>query len=136
MINYTSCDEYTEPTYLASSLYKNSFDTPMEEPPTFFSSQANTFLDPTWKNPQNLSITQCTIDFHIPEDMTGPIFLYYRLTNFYQNRRQYIKSYDLDQLQGKPVVSSECEYMVKSSDGKLIYPCGLIANSMFNGKLV
>jgi hypothetical protein len=26
--------------------------------------------------------------------------------------------------------------MVKSSDGKLIYPCGLIANSMFNGKLV
>jgi hypothetical protein len=68
--------------------------------------------------------------------MTGPIFLYYRLTNFYQNRRQYIKSYDLDQLQGKPVVSSECEYMVKSSDGKLIYPCGLIANSMFNGKLV
>ncbi|KAI9260818.1 ligand-effect modulator 3 family [Sporodiniella umbellata] len=68
--------------------------------------------------------------------MRGPIYMYYRLTNFYQNHRQYIKNYDPDQLLGKRVASNtlhtNCDPLASSNTGKVIYPCGLIANSMFN----
>ncbi|KAL0090716.1 ligand-effect modulator 3 family [Phycomyces blakesleeanus] len=68
--------------------------------------------------------------------MTGPVFMYYRLTNFYQNRRQYIKSYDADQLLGKAISSStaqsNCDPAGQTEEGLIVYPCGLIANSMFN----
>ncbi len=63
--------------------------------------------------------------------------MYYRLTNFYQNHRRYVKSFDADQLKGKAVPAdvlktSNCKPM-DVVDGKIIYPCGLIANSLFNG---
>ncbi|KAI9008999.1 ligand-effect modulator 3 family [Phycomyces nitens] len=68
--------------------------------------------------------------------MTGPVFMYYRLTNFYQNRRQYIKSYDADQLLGKAIsvstAQSNCDPAGQTEEGLIVYPCGLIANSMFN----
>ncbi|KAI7897015.1 ligand-effect modulator 3 family [Mucor mucedo] len=68
--------------------------------------------------------------------MKGPVFMYYRLTNFYQNHRQYIKNFDFDQFLGDRVGSAtlrtNCDPLAYSSDGKVIYPCGLIANSMFN----
>ena len=79
----------------------------------------------------------CQLQFQIPNDIGPPVLLYYRLTNFYQNHRRYVKSFDPDQLLGKNVTSSTiqnggCDPLQLDSSGKPYYPCGLIANSMFN----
>lgn len=79
-----------------------------------------------------------TID--IPQDMPGPVFFYYKLTNFYQNHRRYVKSRSDAQLKGNDVteadLNSKCDPLVKSpvEPTKLLYPCGLIANSYFTDK--
>lgn len=78
------------------------------------------------------------MEFDIPADLEHSVFLYYKLTNFYQNHRRYVKSLNSDQLKGKNVSpktleGSDCKPLA-TLDGKAIYPCGLIANSVFNGK--
>ena len=78
----------------------------------------------------------CKVQFNIPDTLNPPVLLYYQLTNFYQNHRRYVKSYDQDQLKGNlrdnsSIEGSDCDPM-KTVDGKAIYPCGLIANSLFN----
>lgn len=81
--------------------------------------------------------TICRLSFKIPESIEPPVFMYYRLTNFYQNHRRYVKSLDIDQLKGKPVDNKtidggSCDPLKLDDSGKAYYPCGLIANSMFN----
>jgi len=84
------------------------------------------------------NISACILSFSIEEDIKPPVLLYYRLTNFYQNHRRYVKSLDIEQLKGDAVPASkikggECDPLeVDSKTGKPYYPCGLIANSMFN----
>lgn len=77
----------------------------------------------------------CTIEFEVPQDIKGNLFIYYKLTNFYQNHRKYVESYDWNQLRGNAVsagdISKKCEPM-RYRDDKIIYPAGLVANSMFN----
>lgn len=80
----------------------------------------------------------CYIDFTVVSDLAAPVFQYYKLTNFYQNNRRYVQSLDTSQLQGSYVSpstlsSSNCNPLSTNADGKAIYPCGLIANSVFNG---
>jgi len=63
--------------------------------------------------------------------------MYYRLTKFYQNHRRYVKSLNQDQLVGNfvdnsTIASSDCDPLKLDPSGKAYYPCGLIANSMFN----
>lgn len=82
---------------------------------------------------------QCILRFDIPADMSHTVLLYYKMTNFYQNHRRYVKSFDSDQLKGKAVSikdlrDSDCKPLDVDSNGKAIYPCGLIANSLFNGE--
>lgn len=81
---------------------------------------------------------RCDLEFTLPKDLSAPIFLYYKLTNFYQNHREYLQSYDLNQLKGDAIaysdLTSNCKPL-RSSDQKAIYPCGLIANSYFNDTL-
>lgn len=79
---------------------------------------------------------RCNIQFVLPADLHPPVFMYYRLTSFYQNHRRYVKSLDSDQLKGKAVDSGtlnggDCKPLA-ILDGKIVWPCGLIANSMFN----
>jgi len=80
--------------------------------------------------------TQCVIQFDLPADLQPPVFMYYRLTSFYQNHRRYVKSMDSDQLKGKAVTADtlnggDCKPLAIYNE-KIVYPCGLIANSMFN----
>ncbi|KAG4096463.1 Lem3/Cdc50 [Neocallimastix lanati (nom. inval.)] len=80
----------------------------------------------------------CKLSFQIFETYKKPVYLYYRLTNFYQNHRDYSKSYDAKQLKSDtPIskVSSACEPFDKTEDNKQIYPCGLIANSFFSDEI-
>jgi len=85
----------------------------------------------------SLNRIQCQLQFHIPETLNPPVLFYYRLTNFYQNHRRYVKSLDNDQLRGKfvdnhTISSSACDPLRLDAHGKAYYPCGLIANSLFN----
>jgi hypothetical protein len=80
--------------------------------------------------------TTCAINVTIPKDMTAPVYFYYKLTNFYQNHRRYVKSKSTSQLMGNSdsSLSSNCDPLV-TSYGKTLYPCGLIAGSYFTGEL-
>uniref|UniRef100_A0A8C4Q722 Cell cycle control protein n=1 Tax=Eptatretus burgeri TaxID=7764 RepID=A0A8C4Q722_EPTBU len=68
----------------------------------------------------------------------GQVYMYYGLSNFYQNHRRYVKSRDDNQLYGVSSSlkdpSSECAPY--ANNGTMPYaPCGAIANSMFNDTL-
>jgi len=65
--------------------------------------------------------------------MNKPVYFYYKLTNFYQNHRRYVKSKSNTQLQGgtDSSLSSNCDPLITGSNGKNLYPCGLIAGSYF-----
>jgi len=79
----------------------------------------------------------CSITFNIKEEMKSPVWVYYELTNFYQNHRRYVKSRSASQLLGERLSSGEltdCEPL-KKDGGQVLNPCGLIANSMFNDKI-
>ena len=40
----------------------------------------------------------CYVNFTIPESMDGPVYVYYRLTGYYANHKQYVRSRDDAQL--------------------------------------
>ena len=97
----------------------------------------NQTVTPPYSIPQE-DTTVCRLQFTLPNDIGPPVLLYYRLTNFYQNHRRYVKSLDTDQLRGhnldnKTISNSACNPIrINPANGKAYYPCGLIANSLFN----
>ncbi|KAI9316999.1 CDC50/LEM3 family [Dichotomocladium elegans] len=102
--------------------------------PSYGLTQATTYLTGQALPPGEV-VNRCTIQFSIPMELHGPIYLYYQLTNFYQNHRKYVKSLSYNQLNGETLTTSEAEAScnpIGTVDGKIYYPCGLIANSMFN----
>lgn len=64
----------------------------------------------------------------------GTVYMYYGLTNYYQNHRRYVRSRDDSQLHGNDVSSlyGDCEPF-KIKNDTMVAPCGAIANSLFNG---
>lgn len=101
-------------------------------------------INPMWRKTernvsfdgQDVPTTTCHLQFDIPEPMGPSVLMYYTLTNFYQNHRRYVNSFNDKQLKGQKmdlaaIRSSSCAPL-DVIDGKPIYPCGLIANSMFN----
>ncbi|XP_048831205.1 cell cycle control protein 50A-like [Brienomyrus brachyistius] len=80
----------------------------------------------------------CSIAFTLDQPFESNVFMYYGLSNFYQNHRRYVKSRDDSQLNGDKSSlrnpSKECE-PYRTSDNKPIAPCGAIANSLFNDTL-
>jgi hypothetical protein len=96
----------------------------------------------TYPNPGVTLMTDvCRLQFDIENDLTPPILMYYRLSNFFQNHRRYVKSFDQNQLNGKAqtvsqINSGDCSPLdVDGKADKPYYPCGLIANSLFNDTL-
>lgn len=87
------------------------------------------------------------LSFTIKDTMKAPVFLYYKLENFYQNHRRYATSRSDTQIGGRSTyyetVSGDCWPIVSyaekqdSDDAKnptnVYNPCGLVAWSMFNG---
>ncbi|KAI5701261.1 hypothetical protein M8J75_007821 [Diaphorina citri] len=79
----------------------------------------------------------CELQFALSEEIEGNVYIYYGLTNFYQNHRRYVKSRDDLQLLGQlsSTVSIDCEdydYAIVDGVKKAIAPCGAIANSLFS----
>ena len=84
------------------------------------------------------ALLQNLVSLSIPQFV---FFNHYGLTNFYQNHRRYVKSRDESQLLGdvKKTPNTDCKpFDEMDVDGKKvpIVPCGAIANSLFNGKLI
>ena len=83
----------------------------------------------------------CLINFTLSEDIRPDWNFYYAIENYYQNHRRYLNSWDVSQLRGDGFTSptSNCRPIVDFEDeeGKEmpVIPCGLIANSWFNGML-
>lgn len=116
-----------------SSYFKAS--NPSALAPSWAHSFQNVTFDTNQDEPYNATI--CSIQFEIENEIGPPVLLYYRLTNFYQNHRRYVKSEDPEQLQGtfrsnSSISGSDCDPLKLDSKGKAYYPCGLIANSVFN----
>lgn len=82
----------------------------------------------------------CQIQFQVPNDIGPAVYMFYRVENFHANHRRFAKSYSEDQLNGdaaslgaiKNTVGQNCEPLSANDDGVKYYPCGLIANALFN----
>jgi len=87
----------------------------------------------------------CTCTVPVPQqeigetDWEGNVFIYYGLTNFYQNHRRYVKSRDDKQLYGDLSSTDEdCApflHPAANATDKKYAPCGAIANSLFNDSI-
>lgn len=79
---------------------------------------------------------KCNHTLIVPRHMTGPVYVYYQLDNYYQNHRRYVKSRYDKQLRSKDYGQSAKDMENCSPEDKLgkdpIVPCGLIAWSLFN----
>lgn len=69
--------------------------------------------------------------------MEAPVYVYYEITNFYQNHKRYVRSLDSQLMGGGPPGegSSACDpkrSFENGTDDLEIFPCGLIASSLFN----
>lgn len=137
-INYTNCINQTldETQEMPGDLVKASFkksDDPVKVRWTHLNQEKRYPLSNA-----NLSTEICRLEFNVPQDLEAPIYLYYTMTNFYQNHRKYVKSFFDKQLKGDVVsygdiAASDCSPLsVDDQTKKAYYPCGLIANSVFN----
>eukprot|EP00124_Ichthyophonus_hoferi_P002462 Ihof_evm2s169 gene=Ihof_evmTU2s169 len=73
---------------------------------------------------------KCTITFTLDENWPGPVFMYYSLSNYYQNYRRYVESRSARQLNGESG-TQDCG-VLSTINNQPIAPCGFIANSLFN----
>ncbi|KAG0205678.1 hypothetical protein BGX28_002749 [Mortierella sp. GBA30] len=143
VIDYTKCDK-AGPAYVQIPQDSYSVNFPGSagngDVPEFKSIQS---VGGTPGNNVTWSTTKCTVKFNLPVTLKKPVFVYYRLTGFYQNHRRYVKSLDSKQLSGAArdateLKSSTCDPLAVVMENGVqypIYPCGLIANSMFNDTL-
>ncbi|VDD76711.1 unnamed protein product [Mesocestoides corti] len=95
-------------------------------------------------NGQKLVVSECHLHDRIIKMfpifyvyLKGPLYVFYGLTNFFQNHRRYVMSRDDNQLNGKAITvpSPNCapyRYFNDSGTEKIIAPCGAVANSLFN----
>ncbi|EDO18741.1 hypothetical protein Kpol_1028p14 [Vanderwaltozyma polyspora DSM 70294] len=126
-IDYTECD----------SLIVDSNYVEIPESYISYNFKKAMITKPQWRliSEANSEDLVCQLQFEIPNTIKESTYIYYKLTNFYQNHREYVDSVDLDQLKGKALSPSslrdKCDPLRKL-DGKAVYPCGLIANSIFN----
>ncbi|KAJ2904208.1 Meiotically up-regulated protein [Zalerion maritima] len=143
-LDYTNCDE----SPLVDSGSRSDFEAMSGDDVSFAFKTSNvesnagamwahSNLTETYQGVNYTDAITCHIQFEIPESMGPPVLMYYHLTNFYQNHRRYVASFSEKQLKGdalsgSAVNSSGCTPLTSDDDGKPYYPCGLIANSIFN----
>lgn len=133
--------EYTQCEKMASDSFS---DVPSQYYTWHFNTNVN--YQPQWRLTSNSSEPDpvenkiCQLRFQIPNDIGGPVYFFYQLDKFYPNHRRFAKSFSEDQLNGmaaslsdvKDTVGINCQPMTTDDNGKIYYPCGLIANSLFN----
>ncbi|KAL3231375.1 hypothetical protein RNJ44_00410 [Nakaseomyces bracarensis] len=91
---------------------------------------------PEWRLDSNAKgVSICKIRFEVPNHLKKSVYMYYKMTRFHQNHRKMVEAFDKDQLKGKPVegdaLDKNCDPLKMIGD-KIVYPCGLTANALFN----
>ncbi|KAI0698473.1 ligand-effect modulator 3 family [Cytidiella melzeri] len=139
-LDYTNCEDQSPQTSNTSDAFTNlsSYNyrlragrTANPSPPQYM------FVDRSSDSSVAVSQQrQCVLRFEVPYDLEPTVLLYYKMTNFFQNHRRYVKSVDPNQLKGDYVSpsslnSGDCK-PITTINNKAVYPCGLIANSVFN----
>lgn len=112
---------------------------------TIFSKNKTFNVAPQWRyvadpNDDAEESGTCQIRFTTAQDLPSNIYVSYLLENFAANHRRYVLSFSEDQIRGKRASYSDihdtpginCKVLARNSEDKIYYPCGLIANSMFN----
>ncbi|KAF9102343.1 hypothetical protein BGX27_011036 [Mortierella sp. AM989] len=137
---YTACNTALTPVAVPESTFSHSTSVSKFNKPTYViipDMNGTTDSAPgSSHQPFQYPASVCNITLTIPVDLRPPVMMYYKLTNFYQNHRKYAKSLDYKQLQGEASSLTQIESRKGCPrNTELIYPCGLIANSLFNGKL-
>ncbi|AET37777.1 Lem3p Ecym_2018 [Eremothecium cymbalariae DBVPG len=118
-------------------------DIPSDQFSYSFHKEGSSGSNPQWKyvEPEDPSEDgSCRLRFSVPYDLEGPIYVSYLIENFYANHRRFVLSFSEDQIKGLNAsyedvhgsVGINCRPLIRNEEGKLYYPCGLIANSMFN----
>lgn len=144
-IDYTDCiNQGVEYAYIPDNKVSQVYNTAVDskDRPRWKVQHNVRTTDPDMRrtNP-NFNETICTLQFTLPNKLKAPVLFYYRLTNFYQNHRRYVQSFDQAQLRGDArsysqlESSNDCDPLSGVSNNtmtKPYYPCGLIANSIFN----
>lgn len=107
-------------------------------------------------NNQNSTGNVCTLNFTLTQKVAGPVYFFYRITNFYQNHRRYVASIDVNQLSAGTyngdTTYSNCAPVLTNGDlwttqrfaidgtplntSAQAFPCGLVARSVFNDTFV
>ncbi|KAI0244761.1 alkylphosphocholine resistance protein lem3 [Massospora cicadina] len=137
-IDYTDCYQY-DTFHSIEKLFKSSLPSNSTDP-MFKGPKYKSEMVAIPNNPNKKQAPLCYIEFPVTVDISPPIYLYYELTNFYQNHRSYVKSVSWPQLRGDIVDQRALNEGCRPLAGKVVegvfipyYPCGLIANSIFNG---
>jgi hypothetical protein len=77
----------------------------------------------------------CNVSLIVPENVTGPLYIFYSLTNFYQSTYLYSASKSWPQLRGQPYKDgdvSTCAPRIRDESDRIYLPCGLVPRSVFN----
>ncbi|WOO76799.1 aminophospholipid translocase regulatory protein CDC50 [Vanrija pseudolonga] len=137
-LDYTQCDEQAPTNGTWADMPKSAYGYDLKSGSPIKSSA---IAAPQWTFSNDSTRpydqqAQCRIRFNVPYDLGRGVFLYYKLTNYYQNHRRYVQSFDSGQLLGNKrsthdINKGNCK-PITSKDDKQYYPCGLIANSLFN----
>lgn len=81
-----------------------------------------------------------SFEFTVTKPMDPPIWVYYELSEFYQNHRKYKRSYSGEQLSrhaSDDIALRTCRPNdVRSRGNRILYPCGLVPRSIFNDTFV
>ena len=77
--------------------------------------------------------------WHVPEDIPPPVYLYYKVYNYYQNHRAYVKSISIEQLTGEALSEHQLQHCAPYASERvgnrtlIYYPSGAIANGRLLG---
>lgn len=127
--NFSTCDEYV----ICKSQCLNSTN------PVCIAFLAAQGIDLGDNCQTDLPVCQCQVNITADQGLRQVVHVYYALNNYYQNHRRYLNSLDVRQLQGDflRAPSSDCRPFIDRNINNTpvpILPCGLIANSWFNGE--
>ncbi|CAE7514855.1 unnamed protein product, partial [Symbiodinium pilosum] len=118
---------------LSSSQFRVVYDAPHDWPRWSIESEA-TYVGERFLRHCPAPKT-CSFEIAVPADLDPPIQVYYEIAPFLQNYFTYISSVAWHQLQGHsdPEAGDLCVSRTRQTpQGKAIFPCGLIATSVFN----
>ena len=87
-------------SFIPTGLYLMSSTNSLFEKTIVYDAPSGTAMDVSCSiSSSNVNLT-CPISVTLTQDVTGPIYVYYELTNFYQNQRTYANNFYYWQMQG------------------------------------